>query len=529
MSGESRTKNSILNFFTGIGGQILVVLLNFVSRTVFIKILGAEYLGISGLFGDILTMLSLAELGFDTAISFKLYKPMAEHDDVKVRQYVVFFRNVYCFVGMFMLAAGLALIPFLRYLIKDYDSLSGLGINAVLIFVLFLLQNVSTYLFMAYRSIVVKTKQKQYLLELVGYAVAVFGCVAKILSLVLFRSFIAYIIAVLITYVIQNLANAAIATKRFPQYFKKEPTRLSRGEKRDLYKDCAALLVDKVNVVVLRATDNIVLSTMIGLAMVGLYSNYLAIHSALYKLLRVLLRAVKASLGDMFASDSMERKYRFFKTVGFLTALMYGTAGVCVAAVGNELIECWIGSAYVLPQPLPLLVGAELVVDGMRLALSQIIDVSGIFKKMWFRPLIGAVINVIASIVLATFWGVNGVVAGTIIATVCSNILIDPILIHKYSFNGYKPVWAYYARNLFYLIVIALVCAGDLYVCSVFFTGRGIWSALVHTAICGISVPAVLLLVFRGSEEFKTLYTTLRNYRFASRSGVPGSENRKVK
>lgn len=518
MTGESRTKNSILNFFTGIGGQILVVLLNFVCRTVFIKTLGAEYLGISGLFGDILQMLSLAELGFDTAISFKLYKPMAERDDAKVRQYVTFFRRVYYIVGAVILLAGLALIPFLRYLIKDYDSLSGLGINAVLIFILFLLQNVSTYLFMAYRSIVVKTRQKQYLLEIVGYAVAVFGAAAKILALVLFRSFIAYIIAILITYIVQNLANAVIATKRFPQYFKKESTRLSKAERRDLYKDCAALLVDKANVVVLRATDNIVLSTMIGLTMVGLYSNYLAIHAALYKLLRVTFRSVKASLGDLFVSDQIEKKYLYFRIVGFMTALFYGTAGVGIAVVGNELIECWVGSAYVLPQPLPILVGAELVVDGIRLSLSQIIDVSGIFKKTWFRPLIGAAINVLASIVLAMYWGVNGVVAGTVIATVCSNILIDPILIHKYSFGGYCSPLRYYLRNLMYLITIALVCAGDMYICSKLFIGHGIWSALVHIAVCGVSVPLILLLLFHRTEECRTLFSKLKGFKRSSGS-----------
>ena len=144
---SSRIKNTLLNILTSLGGQLLATILKFVTRTVLIHTLGKAYLGINGLFSDILTMLSLTELGLDTAINFKMYKPLAEKDAQRVRVLLIFYKQAYRIIGIIILLLGLCLIPALPYLIKDYGSLNALGIDAVLIFVLYLLQSVSSYLF----------------------------------------------------------------------------------------------------------------------------------------------------------------------------------------------------------------------------------------------------------------------------------------------------------------------------------------------------------------------------------------------
>ena len=170
---KSKLENSLLNLATSLGSQFLVIILNFITRTVFISTLGKEYLGINGLFTDILTMLSLTELGFDTAINYQMYKPIAEHDDKRVRVLMKFYKQAYRVIGVVILALGLCLIPTLPYLIRDYDSLAPLGINAAVVFILYLLHSASSYLFFAYRSAIVKANQKTYLLETAGYAVSI--------------------------------------------------------------------------------------------------------------------------------------------------------------------------------------------------------------------------------------------------------------------------------------------------------------------------------------------------------------------
>ena len=498
---ESRTKNSVFNIASGFSIQIIKLILNFVTRTVFIKTLGVSYLGINGLFSDILSLLSLAELGFDTAISFRLYKPIANQDDVKVRQYLKLFKTIYKVVGLIILGTGIILIPFLPYLIKDYDSLGKLGISAAFIFVLYLLQNVSTYLFMAYRSIVVKANQKQHLLDFVGFGITVFYNIAKIVVLLTVCNFTVYILTTTFFYILQNLINAYVATKKYPQYFVKEKTTLSVEERKDLYKDCGALLVYKINNVVIKATDNIGVSSFVGLTIVGLYSNYLVIYQALYSILHILFRSVKASMGDLFTTDDMSKKYFFFEVMNFLAIIFFGTAAAGVAVEANEVIKIWLGDKFVVPQPLPILIGIEMMFAGLKLNLAQIRNVSGIFKQMWFRPVIGAIINVVSSVILVQFWGIAGVITGTILAAVFANFMVDPRAIHKYSFNNYKPSGYYYRKNITFIAVLCLVVAGDLFICNTFCVGHGILSLVVHILICGISVPLAFITLYWKSKE----------------------------
>ncbi|MBR4720598.1 MAG: oligosaccharide flippase family protein [Clostridia bacterium] len=497
----SRTKNSIFNIITGFGGQIIYAALNFVCRTVFIKTLGAEYLGINGLFSDILSLFSLAELGFDTAISFRLYKPIAENDEVKIRQYVKMFRNVYKVVGLVIVCCGLTMVPFLRIFIKDYDKLSGLGINATFIFILFLTQNASSYLFLAYRSIVITAHQKQYLLSVAGYVINLVNSIVKVLVLIFTHSFIAYIITITAQIILQSLINAAIATKAYPQYFIKEKTKLSKEEKVELYKDCGALLVYKINNVVIKATDNLVLSSFVGLTIVGLYSNYLMLFNAIHGVLHIMFRSVKASMGDLFASDEIEKKHSFFEIMNFITILLYGTAAVGIAITSNELIDCWIGDKYVVPQPLPMLIGLELLFTGLKLNLAQIRNVSGVFKQMWYRPVIGSIINVVSSIILVQYWGISGVITGTVLAAIFANFMVDPRVIYKYSFQGVKPVKRYYSKNILFIIILMLICAVDFVICENLVTGYGIISLAIHMLICAVSVPATFVLIFWKTHE----------------------------
>ncbi len=497
----SRTKNSLLNVLTGIVGQALTVLLSFCVRTVFIRTLGPSYLGIDGLFSNILSLLSLAELGFDAAISYRLYKPISEGDDGKVRCYLKFFRNVYFVVGAIVLLLGLFLIPFLSFFIKDYNKLGELGINASFIFILYLINSVSSYLFFAYRSIILRAKQKQYVLEIIGLFTIIISSIAKIVFLLNYSNFIGYVIIAIVFCVLQNLVNAIVAKRYYPQYFMREDNNLSKYEVRDIFKDCSALLVYKVNNAVMQATDNLVLSSFIGLVTVGLYSNYLLVFMAIRQFLRKTFDAFKASMGDLFVSDDIDKKYFFFEITNYITALLYGIASITFAIEINEFIVCWIGEKYILPQPLPILMGLELLLTGLKLNLAQIREVSGVFRQMWIRPIWGSFLNVLFSILLVNSLNVSGVVIGTIIAAIFANLSIDPYIIHKHSFKGLKSVGRYYKSQITYTIVLLLIGSVAFYLCSNIYTGRGYMSMIIHTFICIFITVVLMLLLFWKSRE----------------------------
>lgn len=247
MASNSRTKNSSLNLASTFGQQLLNMALRFAVRTVFVYTLGKSYLGINGLFADILSMLSLAEFGFDAAIGYKLYRPLVERDERAIRMYLKFFKQVYRVVSGVILGLGLLLIPALPMLIKDYDRLGELGINAVLIYVIYLLQSVSSYLFFAYRSAVIKADQKSYILNVVSGLVDIVMSLVQIAILLIWHNYIAYIMALIGFNIVRNLISARIATARYPDYFAGETDALPRQEIKEIFKDCSALFVFKVD------------------------------------------------------------------------------------------------------------------------------------------------------------------------------------------------------------------------------------------------------------------------------------------
>lgn len=519
---NSRTVNSIINVTTSIGGQLLSIVLKFVVRTVFIHTLGKTYLGINGLFSDILTMLSLTELGFDTAINFKLYKPLEENDGQRVRVLMKFYKQAYRIVGVAILVLGLCLIPVLPYLIKDYDNLANLGINATVIFLLHIMRSVASYLFFAYRSAVMRANQKKYILDIVGYFVVIGTSIAKILVLIFLKNFVLYTATVIFSNILQNLINATISKRYYPEFFEKENNRLSKEEVSGLLKDCGALFVYKVNGAVLKATDNTVISAFIGLSMVGLYSNYLLFYTTIKSLLNKVYAAVKASMGNLFVTGNLEKKYRFFQVMNFITAVLYGTAAVGIAVCANELIHMWVGDDYVIAQPFSILVGIEILFCGLKINLGQIRNVSGAFRQMWFRPVLGIFVNLGVSIWLVHVCGIYGVIIGTITADLLTNFLVDPSIIHKYSFENYKPVSEYYVKNIKYVLLLCAICGLDMWFCRIILPGCGWISVIIHIVIVGITVPGAFLALYWKSHECQYLIKLAGTMRSRIRKKLQG-------
>lgn len=504
-SRNSRTRNSLLNLLTSLGGHLLLTVMRFATRTVLIRTLGKMYLGINGYFSDIIYMLSLTELGFDTAINFKLYKPLAEHDEKRVRVLMNFYKMAYRGVGFAILLIGFCIIPLLPVLIKDYEVLPAMGVNAPLVFVLFLLQSASSYLFFAYRAAVMQANQKKYILDVADYAVTIFSNITQILILIFLKDFIAYTLTVVAFNIIQNILNAIITQRYYPEYFIPEKERLTKEEVKDLFKDCGALFIYKINVAVLKATDNMVLGAFAGLSIIGMYSNYLLFYTSIRALLRRFYSAVKASMGNLFVTEGMEKKYRFFETMNFLTIILYGTGAVGVSVCANELISVWVGADYLIPQPFPVLIGMEILISGLKQNLSQIRTITGAFRQMWYRPLMGIFINIILSIALVQVIGIYGVIIGTLVADLSTSFVVDPPVIHRICFEGFRPVSRYYRKNGVYVLILAVLGMANMLLARFFFCRHGWISVIIHALFVAVSVPSAFLALFRNMPECRYL------------------------
>lgn len=509
---NSRTKNSALSLLTGIGGQLLNEALRFITRTVFIYTLGKMFLGINGLFAEIMTMLSLTNLGVGTAIIYRLYKPIAENDSHQVRVLLKFYKKAYQAIGAVILLLGLCLLPFLEVLIKDYERLGSIGLNAEVVYLLFLGQSVVSYFFFAYRNCVFAADQKQYLVNAVNIVTSIVTALVQIAVLYLWHDFIIYLLVGIVDSILKNIVIAIMTYKQYPNYFIKETDSLPKEEVKLMLKDCGALLVYRMSVVINKSTGNLILSSFVGLATVGLYSNYVMLYTATTLLIHQILIAIKGSLGNLYATANTESKYFFFEITNYATILIAGTIGVIIALCADELVEEWIGNEYVLLQPFSILMGFEVLTYAVQTNLGQVRTIAGLFRQMWIRPIISMLVTLISTIVMVQYIDIYAIPLGIIFGRMVI-FAADPVILHKKGFNNLKPATAYYSRNIKYILVITLIGVADYYLSQIIIPNHGWLSIITHTVICGLSVPSVFILVFHKSPECAYLINKFSAFR----------------
>lgn len=491
----SRIKNSCKNLFTSAGGQLLVILLGFFTRSVFIGTLGTQYLGINGLFTNIVSMLSLADLGIGTAITFNLYKPILDNDKHKILLLMNLYKKVYIIIGFAILVLGICLIPILPYLIKGDISF----INVNVIFILYLFQSVSSYMFFAYKSSLIKANQTEYIITGIGYFFTIVTNIMQILVLVVFNNFTLYIFTVIIFNILNNLAVAIKSDKLYPFIKEKTDEVLDKVEMKEIFKNCYAIFLYKVNAVVLNATDNLVLSAFIGLNIVGIYSNYLLIIKAIKSIFVIFYNAVTASLGNLHASSDVEYESFIFRVVNLMSFWMFGVASIGVFIAANGFISIWIGSDYKLHQNFVLLISLDLYMYGIQKALATFRTTMGLFQQAKYRPVFGIVINLVVSIILVQYFEINGVMLGTIIANLLTYSWLDPYIIYKHGFK--ESVKGYYIKNTIYFL--AVVVAGGLsYSLSMSIKVSGVLF-VITCGIISVVVPCLLFFILFGrTKEF---------------------------
>ena len=295
---ESRTKSSFKNIIFTVGGQLSKEVLAFVVRTVFIKTLATEYLGVNGLFTNILSFLSLAEMGVGSALIFSMYKPMADHDEERLKMYMAVYKKVYTFIGIFILAGGASLTPFLDVFMKERPNIPHLE----LIYILYLLNTGATYFF-AYKGSIFNADQRAYIVTANTTLFNIVQSVVRIVVLLTTKNFIAYLSLSIIVVYIQNFTIAKKADKAYPFIKEKNVQKLPKEEAKTLSKNIGALLLHKVGAVILNSSDNIIISKFVGVVSVGLFSNYSLIINAVkttFDMFKVILEIFIVVCGKEF-------------------------------------------------------------------------------------------------------------------------------------------------------------------------------------------------------------------------------------
>lgn len=483
----------------GVGSQILSILMGFFTRWMFIALLGKEYLGVSGLFTNVLSLLSLANLGFDTAIIYSLYKPLADGDVVSVKGYMHVYKRVYRVVGATVFVLGCILMPFLPHLIKGTVTIPE---NIYIIYLLFLFQSASSYFF-SYKQSLLTASQQNRVISLYHSIFMVLRNIGEMAVLFFFHAYIPTLICIIVFQLAENAWIARVTDKRFPFLTDSSAGEISVDQKRALKENVKSLFLYKISGTIISSTDNILISKFQGLASVGLYSNYVYIVDVIRTFLSYIFYSMTASIGNYNATESKDANEKMFYNLFFASFWLYGFTGICLGVLLNPFISLWIGEDYLLPSWTVFIIIVNYYTAGVQYASTTYREVTGLFKVGKYRPLIAALINLVVSIILAYPLGISGILLGTIISRVCVYFWFDPYIIHKKLFN--RKLKYYFVTYLLYALISLGVGAICLMICNSIPAFHQWIAFLVKTLICAVLPNLSFFILFKKRVEFQAI------------------------
>lgn len=491
-----RVKNSLINIGAGLANQVIITLLSFVSRTVFISTLGIEYLGVNGLFTNILAMLTLAEAGIGTSIIYSLYKPVAENDYKRINILMNFYKKTYLLIALIVLGLGLLLMPFLDLIIKDAKVE-----NVHLIYLIFLLNTVAPY-FYVYKNSFLNVAQKGYIVTGFYSVSSILSVCLKIVILYFFNNYIIYLIIDIIITISNSIILALIVNKMYPFLKDKVYEKLDLETKENITKNVKAIILQNFGNYLIFGTDNIIISSFVSVAAVGLYSNYNMLIEICRTFINQIFNNVYHSVGNLVARENIEKIYSVFKIYRLLNFWLYSLFSIFLTIMLEPFITIWIGKEFLLDKNLLLILMLIFYERGMRNAITTLKTTSGIFHEDRFAPIIQSVINLTISIILVQRIGITGVFVGTLISVIAVPFWTTPYLVYKKILK--KPLSTYFNSYLLFLVIGVLTYFVTNYV-SGFIRVVNPMSLLLKGTLCFVIPNIIYVSIYYKTDEFKYL------------------------
>lgn len=502
---ESRIRLTIKNAFFAVAGNMVNVILSFVSRTIFISFLGTTLLGIEGLFTNVLTILSFTELGIGIAMNYYLYKPVADGNIEKTKSLMRFYKTAYRAIALIVLILGLVILMFLDVFVHNDENIPHLKIY----YLIYLFNTVTSYL-ATYKYSIINAQQKSYVLSVFT---AVFNAIRvsiQIAILLIMKSFMTYLIVGAVIELIHKFAVCIYINKKYPELNEKGAEKLPKHELRRIWKDVRALILHKIGEMSVYQTDNIIISSFISVAAVGMMSNYNMIISTVTTVINLVVNAVVPSLGNMVATEDINKRYDIFKKYRFAVFWLYGFSSIAFFLLLTPFVTVWIGSVNTVSTLTVLFVVLNFYMVGHRLALLNLKVAAGIFKDDQFISLLQGVINFLASIYFVKKIGLPGVFLGTVIQGLFSTI-IRPIIIYKKAFK--KSCIYYFMDSCKYFAQVIIITAVLFFIKNIVMADITPANFTVYALIVGFGANAGLLLLNIKSDELKYFIVKLNSWR----------------
>ena len=498
---EGRISKTIKNSEYAIISKLIETLLAFFLRTIFIRCLSTVYLGLNGVFTNILTVLSLMDLGLGSAIAFSLYRPLADGNRPKTVALMDLYRKFYRNIGIFIFVIGFCLTPFLELIITLPEEVS----NIYIIYWLNIGNTAFSYFF-AYKRTLIIADQKLYInyQNNIMFKFTRFFILAGVL--IFARDFILYLALDIFNTFVSNIVISLKVNKLYPYLKEFKDVSLQKEEKKNIWKYMKAGILNKIGQTVVTSTDNIVISSFISTITVGLYSNYLLLISGVETFVYTLFSNLTSSVGNLATGDENDiKKIKFiFNILQTINHMVSTIACVGLAALSNCFIELWLGKDYLLPIITIYICIINLYITLNNNSIANFMGARGdLYYINRFRPIAEGVVNLSISIILVKFTGLglNGVFIGTLMSFLCGRIWMDAYTLYKYWFKeNFLFYIVDYLKKFLLTVAVSIMC---IFISNLLraLGGLSVFSFIIMMVVVLVITSASLYFVYRKTES----------------------------
>ena len=487
-------KEIILNFiFT-----LAINLLGFIQNKYFVQYMGIETLGMMKLFSQLLAYLNIIEMGLGSASTFALYKPLSEKNYNQISIIVSTIENIYNKIGIFLFGLGLLCIPIIPFFMK----ISNFSNVVYFYWILYVLNTVSTYLFIKYVILFTANQEFLYVRTIQSISIISFK-ILQVFCIIKFHSFFIYILLLILDNLTQWLF--------FRKHYKEKYSYITKvKEKYDGIKnDIKNLFWHKIGGLVVFNTDLILISKFTDLKVVGIYASYQMICQVLSTLISIFSNVISPKIGKYIAEHTKQEVYIHFKKYNILFCFISVIFTYCMFILIDSFIKLWIGNEFILSEFTLKLICFNLLVNLFRGNLETFKFGAGFFDDVK-APILESIINLVTSIILGLKLGLDGVIIGTVISNIVVILIYKPILVFKRCFDkGVKDYIKIYGNYLILIIISLLSCNFILKFISL--KNINSWfDWIMNGVIVGSITFIITFIVFLGNKDFRNNLLLLR-------------------
>lgn len=491
----NRTKNATKTFTFGVISKIITIIFPFITRTIIIYKLGAEYVGLTGLFTSVLQILNVSELGISSAISFCLYEPIAKDDKNSINALMALMRKLYKIIGVSMLVVGLLLLPFLdRFISGTYPE----TMNIYILYIIYLVNSSVSYLGFAYKGVLFEAYQQGDINHKIISITEVFKYVGQIVILLCFANYYWFAAMLPICSILVTVITECISRKKHPDIIPKG--NVSNDVKATIKKKVLFLSVHSVAATLTNSIDNIVITGALGLIATAIYGNYFYIYSAITSVLVIAFRALKPVVGNSIYVDNAHKRLELFNVIQFVIGWITMWSSACLLCLYQPFMELWVGEQYLVDVGTVVMIVLYFYGNVIKLLFSNIyIDAAGLWNKTLIRQIVVALLNLVLDLALVKKYGIAGIVFASFFSTAIVALPLDIIVTYKYVLD--RPIKQGLMRVITQFALSAVICLLTYCVCSLTHFNPAI-DIVWRTLICSTVPNLIMTIIYNKSSEF---------------------------